>query len=701
MVNYWTGKGYGISDITDINGRPLLTYQGPEDKKPFLLSDRVAQTFDFTTIQVLTAGAMKNDRLDSSTASFIKTKLGGGKDDELDHKISLELGGSNTPANLFIQPGMTAGASAASDTLENSLALDVVTGKISLLTAWRTLADQKNFLLGEDSKIGTTFTFPQIFAGVFEVLKATATSVKSQQLSAQSKALTAQMLSDIEKLKQDPLNQKLQNQIFGNNVKNAQEVLSVTGAEAQKVTKSFIGAYGTSKGVDPREMMGALNLNIQQIIDNSKNSPNIFGIPTALIIKIVGVLQSVSTGAVTLGIILAIVGIFLAGPEAILGALSGGLLESIGAIFGVSALTGIGLTLFAFGETMTVASIGLGMTVKQTYDNVYLLPTQQISSLKEALAIQKGLAGFLPSESSTTTTTGTKTGTSGTTKATSTPTVKVFTGIVSQGVIGTGLVFTPRQDDLIETADELKVAAVNNLSTYLNTLLGKIVYEIKIVSSVTGANGFKQTGTAQKIQTGTTKAGTPTYKTVVNKFATLIIYAVTDKGSRAKLNTIVLGPVNSAKLVIGQNDLQNLQNQLPALTTTTDVSQINTIVSNTPISVTSQTPASTTATITSMTNVPTTNTPTAPTQTTTTKPTTTTQTTAPTQTRTPTAPAAPTVKPGANATTLSDWYAANGLALPSLSARATAYQTFGLGQASYYTGTAEQNLRLLNQLKAI
>jgi len=81
----------------------------------------------------------------------------------------------------------------------------------------------------------------------------------------------------------------------------------------------------------------------------------------------------------------------------------------------------------------------------------------------------------------------------------------------------------------------LKQAAANNLAPYLQALLGKIVYEVKVVSSIITKDGFKQTGTTQRIQTGTFANGTPKYKTVTNKFATLIVYAITDKGSRARL----------------------------------------------------------------------------------------------------------------------------------------------------------------------
>lgn len=557
MATYFIGKGYGISNITDVSGRPLLTFQGPEDKKPFLLSDRVAQTFDFTVPQVLKAGAMKNSRLDSSTSSYIKDALGGVADDELDHKISLELGGSNTPANLMLQPGRGEGASAASDTLENSLALEVVAGRMSLLTAWRTLAEQKGFLLGEDSKIGTSFSISEIASNMFNIAVNMRGGIKKTQLSEQARALQAQMKDDIEKLKQNPLNQKLQAKIFSNNVANAKEVLSVTGTEAAGVTKSFIGAYANEKGIDPREMIGALNTNIQQIINNSKESPNVFGIPTPVIIKVIGVLQSVSTVAVTGGIILAIVGIFLAGPEAILGAISGGLLESIGAIFGVSTTVGIGLTSFAFGEAMTVASIGMGMTIKQTYDNVYLLPTQQISSLKEALAVQKGLASFLPSEVKSLDT-GAPKGGGGGFSGSSVSGTSVHISVVSGGALGAVTTFTPADRDIFENITELQHAAEQNLARYLGGIFGQLVYHLKLVGTVRLNDGTVRVGTTQLVQHGVTKKGRPTYKKVTNKFVVADINYKTLAGVWKKLDEIVIGAVDEKGFHPAAQDLAGL-----------------------------------------------------------------------------------------------------------------------------------------------
>lgn len=353
-----------------------------------------------------------------------------------------------------------------------------------------------------------------------------------------------------------------------------------------------------------------------------------------------------------------------------------------------------------------------------------------------------------------------------TSQATSTPTVKVFTGVVSQGVVGEGLTFQPRVDDLIEDVNELRSAAANNLAPFLAALPAKVTYEIKVVSSITTTNGFKQTGTTQKVQTGTNRDGSPKYKMVTNKFATLILYVLTDRGTRTKLSTIVLGPVDSARFTVTSNDLITLAQELPKVVTTSNTDDITKITSNTPTETAMPAQGSLGAQMKALgilfvkytkadnrvfLYLPAHETPTAkypkfvheiknpenlslygitP------------------DMLTPmenlpritdgttdqdffyganfaknitaeevlsvlpgagfmlgTVPVVaseenPKSKLGADAKTLSEWYQAQGKSLPSVQERSVTYQQLGLGQSNYYSGTAEQNTKLLSALKA-
>ena len=370
---------------------------------------------------------------------------------------------------------------------------------------------------------------------------------------------------------------------------------------------------------------------------------------------------------------------------------------------------------------------------------------------------------------------------------TTTPSVKVFTGIVSQGVVGAGLTFTARPDDMIDSVTELRDAAANNLAPFLASLPSKVIYEVKVVSSITTKDGFKQTGTTQKIQIGTFANGTPKYKTVTNKFATLILYVLTDRGTRTKLTTVVLGPVDSAKLTVAQNDLRELELALPKMVTTSDIKEITTIQTTEQVNITipkvqgsipatlkglqdfyiasglqqftlyndnilrvpgyeDKTNPNATSRLGLVINNPdlsqldmtriskggpvnwndnsgishtvadeawqraeqlgtienlayTINTEIARN--------TTTERVAETSANLSASATAPVVsqsavnvvKDKASATTLFEWYQAQGKSLPSVSVRAQLYADMGLGNASYYTGTTEQNTKLLAALK--
>lgn len=310
-----------------------------------------------------------------------------------------------------------------------------------------------------------------------------------------------------------------------------------------------------------------------------------------------------------------------------------------------------------------------------------------------------------------------------------TPTIKVFTGVVSQGKLGEAADFVPRPDDLIEDVNELQQAATINLSEFIKSLPKRIVYEIKVVSTITTKDGFKQRGTAQQVLVGHFKDGRPKYQTVVNKFATLDIFIFTERNVRTKIATIVLGPVNSAKLVVKPEQIQAIEKNLQTNLVTSDIKEIQSI--ETPQSVTITPPPTAPAPAPAPTgptfyidpstiqwaesihaswfsyNAPDGNTyiirkkdnqwyresdnalvvttqPAAP---------------AP-------APAAPTVSiPQSNnpnkclASTIAEFFDVNRLVYPSVEERSKLYEAFGLGKAAYYTGTAEQNIKLLQELK--
>lgn len=343
----------------------------------------------------------------------------------------------------------------------------------------------------------------------------------------------------------------------------------------------------------------------------------------------------------------------------------------------------------------------------------------------------------------------------------------VFTGLVSQGTLGDADNFVPRPDDLITDVNDLKTAAANNLAPFLASLPGRVRYEIKVVASYVDKNGFSHRGTTQRIQNGTYANGTPKYKTVTNKFAIANLYILTSKGSRTKIDFIVLGPVDSGVFQPSSDEVATLTSSLESSLTssysaasatssssksgkgssTTDSEPRNTredgkiegvllrkqedgrntyplvyeskgVVYNSEftgkdiasvleylnrgssykvvslaglapeeiragnyfdpglpedeVKAEKEQPASVSSGRVSSTQKET------------------------EATETPSESAAPLPR----ASTLYDYYQARGQSLPSLSERGVLYEKLGLGSASYYTGTAEQNTKLLNALQS-
>lgn len=154
-----TQSGYGASNLKDTSQKPLATFIQPLDTvggSSMLLSNRVASSFDPTIAQKLTPDMLQNGRMPQGASSKIKTALGGNSSEELDHRIALELSGSNQPQNLALEPHAPGSNLTTTDPLENVLAHRVVKGEVSLLDAQRQLAKAKGFTLQEDQGTQTT-----------------------------------------------------------------------------------------------------------------------------------------------------------------------------------------------------------------------------------------------------------------------------------------------------------------------------------------------------------------------------------------------------------------------------------------------------------------------------------------------------------------------------------------------------------------
>lgn len=154
-LSYFVGNGYSYASSTDpYSGKPILkvpstipaTYQTPATTISVQDQRRVATTFDPTKAQPVTREMLANGRMPESASQALRTALGAGYNEELDHQIALTLSGANTSENLKL---IASGANSKAGGVEGSLANKVIKGEISLLDAQLQDAAQKGIRLPE------------------------------------------------------------------------------------------------------------------------------------------------------------------------------------------------------------------------------------------------------------------------------------------------------------------------------------------------------------------------------------------------------------------------------------------------------------------------------------------------------------------------------------------------------------------------
>ena len=331
-------------------------------------------------------------------------------------------------------------------------------------------------------------------------------------------------------------------------------------------------------------------------------------------------------------------------------------------------------------------------------------------------------------------------------------TIKVFTGIVSSGTLGAAQPFTAKEDDMINSGNELRSVAQANAAAFLAALPSKIVYELKVVNSVIASDGTKRVGASVKVPNGKTASGQTKYKYVTNKFAVMSLYLVKKDGARTKITDITLGPTDVANFNPDAQELASIGKNLVRTVATTKTSEVQTIVSDSPISIaepevpplpnyniaekvpgdtgyrfykwdtggtkepqwayaaiewggnapygrkeiteeeyrraTKDTKDYTNSGYKIIGGILTRDTSITP---------------SPLLSQSQSQPAQSSTASRAavmKATNLSEYYAALGQGLPSVSTRGGIYESLGLGAQALYTGTVEQNTKLLNALKA-
>lgn len=124
------------------------------------------------------------------------------------------------------------------------------------------------------------------------------------------------------------------------------------------------------------------------------------------------------------------------------------------------------------------------------------------------------------------------------------------------------LPFEPRDNDIIESEEELRQAAHNNLSAFISALGGRIACEIRTVPNIKLRDGNIVYGTNVQVQSGIDSKGNPKMKTVRTKFAVLDVYVLDENGKRLKVQTITLGPTDAANYNPSSADLADVGDTL-------------------------------------------------------------------------------------------------------------------------------------------
>lgn len=169
--------------------------------------------------------------------------------------------------------------------------------------------------------------------------------------------------------------------------------------------------------------------------------------------------------------------------------------------------------------------------------------------------------------------------------AAATPPAKIFTGVITQGVLGEGTPFVAQEDDLIDSDEDLRAAVQNNLVPFMQALPMRVVWEVKTQTSVVGKDGIRRFGGTQRIVSGTNKDGTPRYKNVTNRFAVLDIYVFTARNVRSKIDTIILGPTDAGRFAPSRDAVIKIEGELRNNIFTTDIRDVSAVQTSVPVTI--------------------------------------------------------------------------------------------------------------------
>lgn len=572
-MTYLTINGYGVSKSLDVTDVPLLTWTNPKTGKTITLFDRVAVKFDPFMRAPRSLNDFYNSRLDQATSSAIKKAIGAAYNEELDHKISLELGGSNQFANLGINPAEGSTSQNATDTYENQLSAAVQSGAMSLVEAWRAIAKAKGFVLAEDMILQTNSDWATAAASIAGAIFKAKPTIEVKNLNAN---LQAQIKQDLDVLDANPYDIKTRYKVLAEQIDLTSEQLNISKNDAAAYTKVYTARYLQAKALDPQENIASLLQKEQEAMGLTSANPNILGINPNVWLQVSAVLEIAAGPAALVGGAVVALAVFFFGPAEFALAGAGGVLASITAwlggtlgissAVGVSAVAGAGVA-YTIYETLTHIATWIPMMTKQNIDNNVYAGTMRADGFHNLIADLKKYGGAT-SPSTSKSSQGASSVSyppgfgAGGVSPSSVSGTGVHVSVVSGGVLGAPNTFTPAGSDIFETMDDLQTHTEENLAQFIVGLTGSLAYRLRLVGTIRLADGTIRVGTKQRVLKGYTKAGKPEYRTVTNKFLVADISYKTLAGIWKKLDEIAIGAVDEAGFQPTTEDLANLSDAI-------------------------------------------------------------------------------------------------------------------------------------------
>jgi hypothetical protein len=142
------------------------------------------------------------------------------------------------------------------------------------------------------------------------------------------------------------------------------------------------------------------------------------------------------------------------------------------------------------------------------------------------------------------------------------PTPRALRGTLAQGTLAEPSAPIAILEEEITNVEELAAKAKSVLMQFLQSIPGRVTYNIKLVTSYVDESGIRRYAKAQTQQDGFNADGTPKMKTRLNRIAVVDIGFVKRGGVPVKVDQLVFGPTDAFKLTTGITQLAAVEEEV-------------------------------------------------------------------------------------------------------------------------------------------